>query len=252
MSQLICAATGAVPSVSLVQMPNGTGKTTTLELLNATLSGSAQDWSPEQVRLYRRGREGTVGRFKASLLVNGKPLSIELRLDYGTGKASYRSTRPGSGGVVPRWSVPPSVTRFLNREFLSLFIFDGEFASRLLDGGETEADRVVDALCQVYLLRDAASFAHDHWKRQSSDTTRTQAGLGRVRKQREKVAAQERKIAGELQRANAEIASLDETVRELREKIRHRIDSVAEKEGAAGPSRGGPSVRAARRRRRTR
>ena len=30
---------GRIPQVSLVQMPNGTGKTTTLELLNATLNG---------------------------------------------------------------------------------------------------------------------------------------------------------------------------------------------------------------------
>ena len=52
---------GQVPSVSLVQMPNGTGKTTTLELLNAALSGSAQDWRPEQVRGYRRAAKARLG-----------------------------------------------------------------------------------------------------------------------------------------------------------------------------------------------
>ncbi len=220
---------GEVPSVSLVQMPNGTGKTTTLELLNAALSGSAREWKPEQVRGYRRGGEGSVGRFKVMLLVDGKPLSIELLLNYSTGRASYRSTSPGSGGVVPVWRVPPAMTRFLKPEFLSLFIFDGEFAGRLLDGGKTEAEEVVDALCQVYLLQDAASFAREHWERESkADTTRTKVGLDRVRDRRNQMAGRETKVVGQLEKAKAESAELAKSVDELREKIRHRIDSVAE------------------------
>ena len=221
---------GRVPPVSLVQMPNGTGKTTTLELLNAALSGSAQDWRPEQVRAYRRGSEGSVGRFKANLLADGKPLSIELLLDYSTGRASYRSTSPGSGGVVQVYRVPPSLDRFFRPEFLRLFIFDGEFAGRLLDGGQAEADRVVDALCQVHLLQDAASFARDYWEKESraADTTRTPTGLGRLRERRSGLAAREARFAGELERAKAEIGTLNKVLGELREKIRQRIDRVAE------------------------
>ena len=165
-----------------------------------------------------------------TLLVDGKLLSIELLLDYSTGRASYRSTNPGSGGVVPVWRVPPAMARFLKPEFLSLFIFDGEFAWRLLDGGETEADRVVDALCQVYLLQDAALYAREHWERESraADTTRTKQGLDRVRDRRNRLAARETKIAGELKTARAEATALTKSVDELHEKIRQRIDSVAE------------------------
>ena len=220
---------GRVPSVSLIQMPNGTGKTTTLELLNAALSGSAQNWPPRQVREYRRGRERDRGRFMVTLLVDGKPLSIELILDYGTGRASYRTTSPGSGGVVPMWRVPPSMNRFLTPEFLSLFIFDGEFAGRLLDGGEAEADRVVDALCQVYLLRDASMFAQHYWEKESkADTTRTRSGLARLLDGRDRLVAREREVSGELQQAQREIDALGEAVRELRDKIRKRINSVEE------------------------
>ena len=35
--------------VSLIQMPNGTGKTTTLDMLKAALDGSAGSWLPEAV-----------------------------------------------------------------------------------------------------------------------------------------------------------------------------------------------------------
>ena len=220
---------GRVPRVSLVQMPNGTGKTTTLELLNAALSGSAREWRPDQVRAYRRGREGSVGRFKANLVADGKPLSMELLLDYSTGRASYRSTSPGSGGVVQVYRVPPSLDRFFRPEFLRLFIFDGEFAGRLLDGGQAEADRVVDALCQVYLLREAASFARDYWEQESkADTTRTEAGLGRKRDERNALAVRQKRVEEDLERAKSEIGTLSKAAGELRAKIRQRIDSVAE------------------------
>src|SRR5687768_3023716 len=73
---------GGVPQVALLQMPNGTGKTTTLQLLNATLSGAAAGWAPEKVRSYRRkGDSASKGSFKATLLLDGRPLSIELVLD---------------------------------------------------------------------------------------------------------------------------------------------------------------------------
>ena len=220
---------GAVPPVTLIQMPNGTGKTTTLELLKATLSGSARNWSPERVRAFRRGEEASGGRFKATLLRDGKPLSVELLLDYGSGRVDYRTTSPGSGGVVPLWHVPPPMNRFLTPEFLSLFIFDGEFAGSLLDGGQAQADRVVDALCQVYLLREASAFARGYWEQESKgDRTKTRAGLERLLERRGRLRDREAEILEELERAGAELATLDRAVAELRERIRNRIDSVAE------------------------
>ena len=40
--------------ISLIQMPNGTGKTTTLNLIQAGLSGSASHWSKEKVTEFRK------------------------------------------------------------------------------------------------------------------------------------------------------------------------------------------------------
>ena len=85
-----------VPSVTLVQMPNGTGKTTTLDLLNATLSGSASDWSRERVEAFRRPDDTcTHGRFKTTLMANGKPLSLELTLDYEARARKLPFNQPG-------------------------------------------------------------------------------------------------------------------------------------------------------------
>ena len=96
--------------VALIQMPNGTGKTTTLQLLTATLTGQASAWDAARVRSFRqKGDSHPAGQFKATLLIDGKPLSIELTLDYDAGVARYKSTSPGSGGVVQRWNTPPAV-----------------------------------------------------------------------------------------------------------------------------------------------
>ena len=221
---------GRVPKVALVQMPNGTGKTTTLELLNATLSGSAHGWSLDRVRGFRRSRDRRAeGRFKATLLVDGKPLSIELVLNYSTGKASYLTTNPGSGGVEPRWRVPPSLNRFLTREFLSLFIFDGEFANRLLDGGQAEADRVVDTLCQIYLLNEAAVFADEHWEKSAkADTTRTESGLERLVRNRDELVEREKGLSEELETARANSDGLGKELQELRKNIDARVNSNVE------------------------
>lgn len=171
---------GPEPSpVSLVQMPNGTGKTTTLALLEAAMNGSAAKWPEERVREFRRtGSPAEKGVFVVRLAVDGRPLTFELTLNFARGVASYRTTNPGSGGVVQDWLPLPSVRRFLKPEFLDLFIFDGEFAGRLFDQRQLEAEYAIDALCQLYVLDQVASFADDAWNRKAKQApVRTEAGL---------------------------------------------------------------------------
>ncbi|MDJ0557211.1 MAG: hypothetical protein QNJ68_22755 [Microcoleaceae cyanobacterium MO_207.B10] len=40
--------------VSLIQMPNGTAKTTTLNLIRAAMNGEANKWNAEKVKSFRR------------------------------------------------------------------------------------------------------------------------------------------------------------------------------------------------------
>ncbi len=219
---------GGVPEVALIQMPNGTGKTTTLQLLNATLTGRAAAWDATRVRSFRRkGDTRGAGQFKATLLIDGKPLSIELNLDFDAGLARYKSTSPGSGGVVQRWSVPPAVHRFLAPEFLSLFIFDGEFADRLLDPGQAEADRAVDALCQIYLLEEVGAFIKDFWERSTrQQTSKSALGLGKWEEARAQLAARERTLKEARGKAKVRLTALEKEIADLDHKIKERLSSV--------------------------
>jgi DNA sulfur modification protein DndD len=218
----------APAQVSLIQMPNGTGKTTTLEMLRATLTGGATEWTPDQVASFRRSDEtNATGSFRVALLVDGRPLTIELILDFDERSARYRTTSPGSGGVQPRWAPPPALRRFLTPAFLDLFIFDGEFADELLAQNAGRADEAIDALCQLYLVDQIKQVAENQWQRRTSQGgPKTQAGL--VRYQQQRAVLLDRKAVVEMARKRAQ-QKLDEDsvlIDELAAKIQERLSSV--------------------------
>ena len=219
---------GAPARIALIQMPNGTGKTTMLQLLSATLSGSAQSWNSEQVMSFRRpGAENDRGLFEAHLLVDGRQLSVELTLDFAAGNATYRTTNPGSGGVMQGWRVPPAVHRFLTPEFLSLFIFDGEFADRLLDPRHHEAEKAIDALCQLYLLDHVREVVGEYWEAATHDVgARTSVGLQKWQRVESKLRSRIAEVKRARSEAVAAIAVNAKRLTELQSEIAARISGV--------------------------
>ncbi|MGQ3050266.1 MAG: AAA family ATPase [Roseateles sp.] len=142
-----------VPKVALIQMPNGTGKTTTLNLLKATLTGEAKDWGPARIGEFRRaGDSNSTGKFSVELRIDDRALKLELTLDFDFGQTSYTTQSPDVGGFNAGWTPPSNVRRFLTRRFVDLFIFDGELANRLLNPEESRAEEAIEALGQLDLL----------------------------------------------------------------------------------------------------
>src|SRR4051794_28105157 len=93
-----------LPRVALLQMPNGTGKTTTLVLLKAALTGEAVHWSPERIREMRRpGDVRDTARFEVELRIDDRPLTLCLELDFDLGLAGYTTTSPEVGGYNRGW-----------------------------------------------------------------------------------------------------------------------------------------------------
>ena len=148
----------------LIQMPNGTGKTSTLELLKATLSGTAKNWNREQIEAFRpssdqRDSGVDIGIFRCFLLLDDRELMIEMNLNFGTGLVKYISVGPDLGGKIDGYKVPQSARWFFEEQFLDLVIFDGEFASNLLDKESSVATAAVSTLAQLYRLQDASRYA---------------------------------------------------------------------------------------------
>ena len=80
----------AVHRISLIQMPNGTGKTTTLTLLRNALSGKMDQWVPTLKEL--AGKNSLAGIFVVNLMMDDRRLTIELRLDFIEETIRYRTT----------------------------------------------------------------------------------------------------------------------------------------------------------------
>ncbi|KAM3091289.1 hypothetical protein ACKFKG_26255 [Phormidesmis sp. 146-35] len=214
-----------IAPVALIQMPNGTGKTTTLTMIRAAMNGEAQSWSSDKIKSFRRpGDLQSKGLFILRLKVNEQPLTFELTLNFEVGKAEYRTTSIGSGGIRLGWEPPLEVRRFLNDRFVQLFVFDGELAERLLDPKESEASKAIDALFQLYLLEDISQKAEEAWEAATKNkTAKGEKGLTQRRKKVEALRNRIKQVADDRDDAVAELAILAPELEALEQKINEQI-----------------------------
>ncbi|MEQ9552162.1 MAG: hypothetical protein RIM23_21450 [Coleofasciculus sp. G3-WIS-01] len=193
----LCPENNTTPyPVTLVQMPNGTGKTTTLNMLRATLSGAAREWNSQKIREFQRSGDSTKsGQFVVRLGMDDKLLTFELNLDFIQGKVTYRTSSSHGSGIRDGFLPPLEIKKFLNPEFVNLFVFDGELANRLLNPKQTRARDAIDSLFQLLLLKKAADYFQDNWERHAQNSsskstqglTRRRNNLNRLKTKRDKI-----------------------------------------------------------------
>ncbi len=171
--------------VSLIQMPNGTGKTTTLALLRAALSGAAADpgWDRQTISEYRK-KNGSLseGYFEVRLLLNDRRVTILMEFDFESGRVSYKTTRSPTGqdeGFIP----PSDFRRFMTENFVKFYVFDGELAQHLLDREYADAQVVVENLFQMTAFDTMARKVGEHWENRAQNVGATEE-RGRSRRQR--------------------------------------------------------------------
>ena len=159
-------------NVSLLQMPNGTGKTTTLQLLKYALSGSAESESPAHIRSFKKRNSDVIhGIVEIKILHSNKKITFVMIFDFDTGRASYKTT--SESGQATGFNPPREIRKFLTKEFIDYFILDGELANRLLNKSQSAAQTVIDSLFQVDLLKKLSLKAHDYWQLKSQNYSGT-------------------------------------------------------------------------------
>ena len=177
-----CNSAGELYKISLIQMPNGTGKTTTLSLLRAALSGAVlrEEWDQATINEFRKKGNGpnTVGTFEVRLVLNNRRATILMYFDFENGRVSYKTTY-GQGQQVG-FHPPGDFRRFLNPNFVSYFVFDGELAQRLLNRTQTNAEAVVEALFQISTFTTLQERVRDYWTDQTkASSAKEERGLAR-------------------------------------------------------------------------
>ncbi len=175
-----CCNNGGPPfKVSLIQMPNGTGKTTTLLLLRAALSGNATNWTTENIKaIQKKDSANTHGQFALKLLLDDKLTTIIMEFDFELGKVTYKTTSAigqDTGFIIPR-----AFTKFMNPDFIHYFVFDGELAQHLLQRGSTDAILVIERLFSLNILDYISTKVNDFWDESTRNATaKDERGLAR-------------------------------------------------------------------------
>jgi DNA sulfur modification protein DndD len=156
---------GNIQPVTLIQMPNGTGKTTTLQLLRATLSGKAEyeKWGPELVRSYqKKNSKDERGEFQVVLEINQQRITFSLIFDFEEGSISSYTT--SGNGKVKGFRPPREGKDFLNPDFIEFLVFDGELATQLLDSNHTDAEKAIEYLYKVKHFNSIKKVVEEHWE----------------------------------------------------------------------------------------
>ena len=206
--------------VSLIQMPNGTAKTTTLNLVRAALNGEASRWTSEKVKSFRRvGELNNRGKFHLKLRVDEEPLDFELNFDFEEGKVNYFTSSPSLGGGVNKWEPPLHLRRFCDKRFVRLFIFDGEFAKDFLDSDKTHASQAVDNLFQLYLLDEIKEKIDKHWNEATENKVKSQQGKTRQKKTIDQLKERIKKVELIHKKKKDELESLEREIDKLEKQI---------------------------------
>lgn len=216
--------------LSFIQMPNGTGKTTTLLLLKACLSGDISRWTTDYIyQLKKKNYPIIEGKFTTNLFVNNEILSIELVADFKEKRVSFWTISPQSGGRQRGWIIPNQLARFLNEEFIKLFIFDGELADKLLDNEYDEASKAIDALFQLYLLDEIKSRLSEYWDEKTKDVPRTsQQAITIQKNQLKELNVIKEHLESKYKNALKRVSKNESRIEEIKVEVNSRIAEVEE------------------------
>ena len=189
---------------TLVQMPNGMGKTTTMQLLRAILSGAQLD--EVQVRSLRPSDTVQKGEFELRLLIGGQVYRLFMQLDYANGQVTYATTRSlvRGGGKDLGLHLPTDLQNLITHDFARLFIFDGELARQIRDITKeraTEAVKTLYRLDRMDILTVQIDRLIDEEQLRAAATTTAQTAQG-LRQLRSRLATAKKKL-GELEETAA-------------------------------------------------
>jgi len=241
-----CNEQGETYSISLIQMPNGTGKTTTLTLLRAALSGGAANgaWDRARVReLRKRGGDVTDALFELRLTLNDKRLTIRMEFDFEAGRVEYKTT--WGSGQEEGFKPPFELRRFMNEDFVNFYVFDGELADNLLSKRHTDAEQAVESLFQVHLISRMADKVSSYWDEQTrSVTAKDETGFTRRknrleawRKRHADLMSAKSTLEKRLSETNGQLASQEERYEREITKEEDRAKKIGKAEGVVNDLR---------------
>ena len=144
---------------TFVQMPNGTGKTTTLELLKSCLYD--RDFKPEDINSYKPKKEKDIKDkpfFQTKFKIDGNIFYITINFDFKKNTHSYSSSLKGKGGQKPGFILPEELETVVDKGLVDLLFVDLELDVKpMFRSHNTNALGAIRKLCKIDTLEKLIS-----------------------------------------------------------------------------------------------
>jgi DNA sulfur modification protein DndD len=222
-----------VQKITLIQMPNGTGKTTTLMLLRAALAGPDvwKDEAFDKPQQFRKNKDTHRGEFDLRLLYGeNRRLTINMEFDFSdSGRVIYKTT---DRGMEDGFNPPTGLINVLKPDFITLLMFDGELASNLLDANHTNAQKAIEEIYQLHFLQRMGDRITEYWDRLANNVGSSGKQHEFTRRKNKVRALEERiKVVGERKSEDEKtLATLIKEINILQEKYQKEINKNKEVE----------------------
>ena len=219
--------------ISLVQMPNGTGKTTTMGLIRHLILGSELD--DEAVMGYEPETGASEGEFTIGFAAGDERFRVHMHLDYDLGAVDYHHSYPQreGGGMNSGHFLPLQLENILTEEFVDLFIFNAELTADFIETGENKAENALKIVTRLDRIEAQRAAIERVVKEQQEDGgAKTEKGLKQAKsllKAREERLANLKQTRDRLQDEISEHKSKIESLEAEREEIISKDRDTLEK-----------------------
>lgn len=203
-------------SKSFFQMPNGTGKTTTLELLKKTLyqhefrSNEIEDYKPKKKNELKKE-----GYFEAKYSIEGKIFYIKINFDFEKKIASYSSSLSDKGGFKSEFVLPKEIVNIVDKELIDLLLVDLEIDVKpMFRDNQTRAQEAIRKLCKINLLEKLIIDLQNYKNKKRKESSRSGNIQNQINTEETRLAKINSKIEDITKKANEFKNYLNETQEE--------------------------------------
>lgn len=166
---------GAGRQINLLQMPNGTGKTTIIELISACLHDVSRLWGPQKVMQYKgNDNDGNSGQFILEISVGetegelSRAIVFQIDFDFENALMRYSTNRDPTVGLENGWHAPQNLLPFLNDRCVEVFVFKGDKVNNLLSNVHNDAENSIKAFFNLSSLDDLVDSVEDEYRSRAS------------------------------------------------------------------------------------
>lgn len=223
-------ADGSVISNNFIMMANGTGKTTTMELIKGLFDGTAAGWTASKVRSFVPTlTEADRGEFSITVKFDDRQYKYFLSMNYKDGTVQVETSAPPKGREAGL-RLPESIRGIFTPEFVRRFVFDGEQAAKSMDSSSNEADETIRYLYRLDELDEIlAANQRILTEIQNAEGKRgTSSSLSNLRTRQSDIDAIRAKLRARCEKLREEIATF-EAEKVEKEKQRQELDKSYEK-----------------------